>query len=490
MKIFPLSSWKFRIEALPELIAFLRKSFTAKIKRWRKGRVYYQDVSLGRWGKSWGELPYGLLESFLSHVQRSSLSISSLKLRSRPDWGLADRWRGILRPEQVEGLEKLLRNPGGIFKAYTGFGKTEVQLALVESYLQTGRGKVLVLVPTKSIAEEWKLRAEKYGISSSGFSVVIPQGEMIRAKSGGGIWGELSEYRLVLADEMHHLSSRSWSLLVAALPHLEASFGFSATPDTQGPGISDPLQGFPQRWSYDWALRVGACGPVRVNFLPKGKKRLHLKMVEIPSIPGARYEKYLEAAEALATHPKLLLYLLHFLREEEDRFVFWPLLTIRSGYRIASSLESKGFRDFAFWYSESIESPKGNYRSLEDLKRAAKDGEIRLLLATSLAYEGVDFSEADTVLLTHGKNWRMTLQPLGRARKEEVLAIFPVDRNNGFMLSQLSYRIRVLKEEYDLDWSYWTFDGDTLSPGLPWKRFREKLESVLGPPKGTWKGGR
>lgn len=451
MKIYRLPNWKIKLvqESRGELFA-LKSYLKAKVTYWdpktKKRKTVEQHI--GNFHKRTQEwiMPLGLIDTVLKYCYQLEIAVSHLEYPDFPTWKILPKWNEILRTEQYQSLNELLKYPSGIFRAYTGFGKTEVQLALIESYLTAEPYKVLVLVPSRAILEEWSARMNRYGIASDRITLIIPQGEAIRKVSI--LTGE-DQYRLCIADEMHHLSAKSWQNIVYRLPNLAHSYGFSATPDPYGPGETSLSAGFPHQMTMDWALRVGASGIVRVSIPPKEYKELHIKILRIPELVITENDEsgYFKAVERLLVRSELVNYLSNYLLKRRKTY-FWPVPTIDIGRKLLSSFRDTKLQT-VFWHAGAFESYHlPQIKTITQLKELVSSNQVQLLITSQIAYEGVDFPEASGVILGHGRNWRMNLQPLGRARTKVLEALLPVDTANGMMLSQFQDRMDIFQQEY------------------------------------------
>lgn len=131
------------------------------------------------------------------------------------------------------------RQLGGIFKATTGFGKTNVALEIIRRLGVT----TLVLVHKDMLVRQWVERIEKWlpnarvGIVQEkkcdfqDKDIVIAMEQSLALEDGSRYPKELYEsaFGLVVADEVHRVSAPTWAPL---LPRFASAFrlGLSATP--------------------------------------------------------------------------------------------------------------------------------------------------------------------------------------------------------------------------------------------------------------------
>jgi len=76
-----------------------------------------------------------------------------------------------LRPYQVEGVNSLIKNGGGILKAGTGSGKTIMNAALVDAYAKKDKEiKTITIVPNTDLVEQTRLDFKYWGLDVGEYS--------------------------------------------------------------------------------------------------------------------------------------------------------------------------------------------------------------------------------------------------------------------------------------------------------------------------------
>ena len=149
--------------------------------------------------------------------------------------GLSVSFIGVLRPEQQLAAEDLLRHDTGVLAATTAFGKT-----IVAAWLIAQRGvNTLILVHRQQLLEQWierlssflTLPGERIGRLGGGrkkltgvLDVALMQ-SLVRKETVDDL---IAGYGNVIVDECHHISARSFELVVR---RAKAKFvtGLSAT---------------------------------------------------------------------------------------------------------------------------------------------------------------------------------------------------------------------------------------------------------------------
>lgn len=180
-----------------------------------------------------------------------------------------------LRTWQAEALAAWSATGQGVVEAVTGAGKTRLALAASRIVLDRG-GRVLVLVPTLELLDQWRRSVREY---LPGVSV---------GRLGGGGQDDLFSHRvllatphsaagvpldlppgtpgLVIADEAHRYGSPTWAdALPGALP---LRLALTATYERGDEGIEEVLEPYfgpvVLRYRYDRAVREGTVAPFSI----------------------------------------------------------------------------------------------------------------------------------------------------------------------------------------------------------------------------------
>jgi len=153
-----------------ETKVYMRPEYSSRkgrmVRKLQKEKKYYRIVRTSSDMKR-ATYPRYLHDPIITTLIYSGLSsIEGLAIPNSPRIELTPKWQEILRDYQKESLDELLKKDHGIAKLYTGAGKLEMALAVIESYLASSEKRVIVLVPTNSIRDEWHLRMEKWQVNS------------------------------------------------------------------------------------------------------------------------------------------------------------------------------------------------------------------------------------------------------------------------------------------------------------------------------------
>jgi superfamily II DNA or RNA helicase len=160
-------------------------------------------------------------------------------------------WAGLptlgLRPDQAAVVEKAVKVTQGFVVAPCGSGKTMCGLGVIARL----RTSALVLVHTVDLAEQWRTRIKDFlgletGLVGAGDETVKPIS--IALVQSLWRWSEekvkalLEQFGLLIVDEAHHVAARTFSQIVDRAP-ARYRIGLTATPE-RADGLSALLELF------------------------------------------------------------------------------------------------------------------------------------------------------------------------------------------------------------------------------------------------------
>lgn len=328
-------------------------------------------------------------------------------------------FRGRLRPEQQEAAEAMLAGDFGVLAAATGFGKTVVAAYLIaERKINT-----LVLVHRRQLADQWSAQLASFlGLSPGQIGQIgggrrNPTGWIdvatIQSLHRNGIVDDLvEEYGYLIVDECHHISARSFELVVRQSKARYVT-GLSATV-TRKDGHHPII--FMQ------------CGPIRFRVDPREQatrrsfshrvivRKTDFRLSESLSVePRPPIHEIYKALSMDGTRNELIIQnILAAVREGRCPVV----LTERIDHLdlLAGLLES---------HLENVFVLKGGMgkkqrRKIMEHLETVPAGEHRVLLSTGRYLgEGYDDPRLDTLFLTLPISWRGTLaQYAGRLHRD------------------------------------------------------------------------
>ena len=331
----------------------------------------------------------------------------------------------LLRDYQHEAVDLFAQATQGVLVLPTGAGKTRVVMGVVAKLATP----TLVLLQSTDLAAQWKTEfASTLGLDAG----VIGDGESdVRPVTVALVqalvrWSDverealLRRFGLVVVDEAHHVASLQLRSMVDRCP-AKYRLGITATPERED-GLSPALRFYlgPElmRVPHDELVeqRVLVRPSVRVletefDFPYTGPEDLHALLAALAADePRARAIAAAIAAEVAGGHVCLVL-------------------AGRRDYcaTLASELAKLGVA------TEVLTSRVSRKKRGGVLERARR-GEVPVLIATSLADEGLDVPRLSRVFLAWpGKARGRTLQRIGRvmrphASKDDAVVIDVVDR--------------------------------------------------------------
>jgi superfamily II DNA/RNA helicase len=136
---------------------------------------------------------------------------------------------------------------------------------------------------------------------------------------------------------------------------------------------------------------------------------------------------------------------------------FIPVFTVQSGYELATNLFKLGIKPILWTAELSLQVIDGELSegklSLSDLKDiASKPDSFQILIATSIAVEGIDLKNLGSVIPLTGKSFKMLIQPVGRAaRSDKVKLVLIWEKGNPILSSQMTHKFNHTKKSLNID---------------------------------------
>lgn len=368
---------------------------------------------------------------------------------------LTDKWKDILRTYQLEDILKILTYKGALAQLPTAYGKTELLLAITESFKTDAN--ILIMCPSNEIKTEIKSRAEMYEIAISDdydsdcrIWVINPKGMCSTTLYKEGTHDKwLSNVELCITDECHTMPAASWLRVLTRMRRLTHSYGVSAT---ISPNIEMPTIDTLTHCDVDVLTIVSYCGPVVVDKTPIDlDKSLIVKSVEIDLSINDDPEDAVKAYKSMTTSPQYFEVMSWAISNHPEYIYFIPVSTRRAGELIYEHLTAQGYPGI-MWNAGQI--LPDHLTSQLDIKQEFIDKSPRYLIATSLAFQGINIPEITGAILSFGRSPRGVLQPLGRAGRTLAgipMAINVIDTSNTTMKSQGHSRRRLIRSSYKID---------------------------------------
>ncbi len=392
-------------------------------------------------------LPRGCLEEVIALLEDLKVKavLQDERFAGAP---LTGSFQGKLRPDQLAAAKVMEAHDTGVLSATTAFGKT-----VIAAWLIARRGvNTLVLVHRRQLLEQWVERLSVFldipfnAIGRIGGGKKNPTGRLdvaiIQSLTHKGVVDDrVGDYGHIVVDECHHLSARSFELVVR---RAKAKFvtGLSATV-TRKDGHHPII--FMQ------------CGPIRYRVEPKkeAKKRpfVHRAIVR-PT--GFQLSKIMSQDDRLKLHE---LYLELITDENRNRLICSDVVAaVKEGRSPLVLTERTSHLDvLSQQLSPEVEHlivlrggiGKKKLKNIMVQLATIPEDEQRVLLATGRYIgEGFDDPRLDTLFLTLPVSWRgIITQYAGRLhrlhdRKREVLIYDYADLDEPMLARMFERRCR------------------------------------------------
>lgn len=371
---------------------------------------------------------------------------------------IIEKWEPLLRDNQKEDIRALTRFYGGLSSQHTGYGKTRIMLAIVESLLPE---RCLILVPSSGILEEVQERGETFGVEIPQYkwthevSILNPMG-FLRSKEAENSqaiqW--LSKVRHVFTDEAHHLQAMSWDQMFSKfLPNVVRSYGFSASPDVkEGQDLSPqtmPIKALGHKNS----KILGLSGSIRVTRKSHAEVSVVKVITEITPeimVESLRKATWQESLDLMLSRPFCAQVIETILARFPDIKFYIPIHKVDTGIQLYKNLQQRGVSG-VFWSEKYIFPAKEDKKEadLAFVKHHVLRDTCRFLMTTSVGFEGIDIPALAGIIPLIGTSFRMTIQPAGRSiRGGSLVYVLIYDKHNRLVKKQMDKRLSKMKQEY------------------------------------------
>lgn len=298
-------------------------------------------------------------------------------------------WRRgtTLRPYQTAALGAWHRAVSGVIIAPCGSGKTTMGIGAVQ---KTGT-RTLVLVHTLDLVRQWETRLDEQLVGAKcgrapttpGAAprerVVIATVQQLARWSWSKLHAWASAFGLVILDEAHHAPAATFSFVLSALP-ARFRLGLTATPD-RADGMRQLMHAHLGEVAAEITTaqleRIGATLAPEIRYVPTNWSPAG----DVP------------ADEALAGADGRNRLIANLVRRQvaDGRRVLVLVRRVEHAERLARAIGDKATKA-----AELV----GSMRESDRHKRLTdfRYGKLQVLVATSLADEGLDLPEADTVV--------------------------------------------------------------------------------------------
>lgn len=368
-----------------------------------------------------------------------------------------------LRKWQIKAREKWKVNNKGIVEAVTGSGKTIFAISIIKDFINNKK-KVLVVVPTEALLNQWHSELSKYFDKKIGLyygrkkeieNITVSIINSASKKDFGTF------FDLLVADECHHTGARTFSKLLTK-NNFESTLGISATPERLDSGFKDYMIPKLGRKIFTYLYIDAMADKVICKFdfemipitleekIVKQIDKMVKSLKKISSVLYAILNKKITMQEVLYHKRRLENLGTKALSSSKNKYLYKKLcdytelsrnigLTIskseRRIYLFKELLEKPEFENrkiivFHLLKNEAnkifhIANKKGratsiyhsdfskskNSRALDSFKQSTKG----VLVCVSSLDEGVDVPDADcAIILSNGANPRRIIQRVGR----------------------------------------------------------------------------
>ena len=400
----------------------------------------------------------------------------------RPLKGVATLAPGFaLRDYQEEGRAAFAREECGVVVMGCGAGKTSLGLGVIQRLQQ----RTLILVHTKDLAQQWveriegaaELAGQLRGVTvgtvgggrkatDEGADVVVALVQTLREWAWRDLYRWGAGFGLVILDEAHHAPAESFLAVLAGIP-ARYRLGLTATPHRED-GMGDLLWAAFGSIVYEVEreelVARGAIRPARLVTHNTGSTvqthefRAGPKSPWVPMLPGPELDTARRLVREPATKwPKLRprrwdAQVSDLCADEARNAMIVDLAVAKAGEghsvivlservahcrALAKAINARGVRSAAVAGTQT-------QGTVSKILGAARRGEIKVLVGTTKADEGLDVPRLSCgILATRTKKFGRLTQRIGRIERPDGMAPEWHDLVDDFPSAQSSWRQRL-----------------------------------------------
>jgi len=370
-----------------------------------------------------------------------------------------------LRDYQISSVRKALHRLHGVFQIATGGGKTVIIAAIIYHFLNyvSEVDSAICIVPTTHLLRQMynefvSVGFEESSISRLGDGYKLEDKPICIATSDSAYnqINKLKDRKLLIVDEAHHVSSRTWTTICTKI-NTRYRFAFTGT-----------VREDPNCYSYSDLALIGLFGPIIQNV--KAKQLINrgylaqpiYTIIDVDSkkIPGFYWHSiYQQGVVKNLVRNELICKLSYscyinkykvlcfVARKDHGKFL---CKKITDCYGIETLFTQGG--STSYLYKPSGKVSKNNWDIKEISDYVNENNEV-IVVATQVFDEGVNIPSFNTLIIAAGmKKYRRSIQRCGRGmrpkEKDNFVYIFDFyDGQHVFLSSQSNYRIETYDHE-------------------------------------------
>jgi len=393
-------------------IASLRRALRYPNPEYRKTRGRDDDIPSHLTAVE--ELPDGNIRIPRGSILelKTSLRINGIKAvfedRRSPGNPISVKKVSGLRDYQSEGVEQVRRHLQGMIVLPCGGGKTTLG---VGAMAEIGRS-TLIIVPTTDLVDQWCATLRDWlGIEASVFGATKHEmGDVTVATSAALAYHghqDLSRFGFVIFDECHRVAAPTHQALLHRIP-ARYRLGLTATPHRED-GQTKVVQ-----WTFGDVIlektvpELHKDGWLVLPDIEVVHTRFFFKMPDEPE-----WKDYAKLNDALSCSSARNLAILNLIIKDRANNHCWLVLCgmIDHCDFLAEQLSEIGFA------AKSVTSKLSKGRRKKAIQ-SLRDGSLQIMVATSLADEGLDIKRLDRVILASpGRAKGQLAQRIGRSMR-------------------------------------------------------------------------
>lgn len=357
--------------------------------------------------------PTGHLRIVEEVLSERRITYAKADQRVRPRLSHIYRWSNKpppLRPFQAEVIEIAEREERGVFACSVGSGKTRILTELIKKFESLS----LIILPSAALVEQTqRVLQDAFGANAVGTlttdkvkknkrltPIILSTIQTLASlQKQGLIQKAIHDVGFVYVDEFHHAGSESYTRLLPELDHVYYRFGGTGTFLRNDHRTMD-LYGFLSNCIYHYSPQQA----IADGFLTPVTYLMHV-------LPGTEKKNYQKEYEANLCGGQPLMNKIHEIVASvppDEQVLILVDRKEKSGALISAYLKGKSINN-------RFISGDDKRTDIIDAIESFNDGDVRVLIGSTVVGEGVDIrATTHLILATGGKSTIKIVQALGR----------------------------------------------------------------------------
>jgi superfamily II DNA or RNA helicase len=378
----------------------------------------------------------------------------------------------FLREDQYEILSNhVLPFYHGTVNLDTGFGKTTMIVYIAQSYV--GSGNILILCGNYNVVDEIKSRLGRYDTNMDNVKVINQVAFMSSNRSKDPEYDEwFSKVELIIIDECDNMTPSLYQIMNKC-SNARMTYGLSANVNKYTGEATDYKS--ISKINYEVARIVDRVGFSLYNHCSFMSLSLNIyKTSRINPEPDylkyskSPYYKIQKSLDSLFNSKILYQFIEDKVLKEKDHTLFIAIRFNHHGKKLYDHFKNKNLSVILWTGTYGITHNKSDHKlNMTELKELVHDDKIDLMIASSVAYKGIDMSKLSDLLFLVGSQFGIVNQIAGRIMRYISPTIWMLQStHNKCPIYNISHYSRIKRLKSNHDCTINTYDLDAELSGI------------------------